>query len=62
MAGSNKGAVSLSGSAVHVVRAAKPVSLRAAASGAGCLIWSTLPGKKMHFYYFFLKIFDYLRG
>merc|ERR1719391_465687 len=38
----NKGAVSSSGSTVHVVRAAEPVGLRAAASGAGGLIRSTL--------------------
>jgi hypothetical protein len=42
VAGSNKGAVSSSGSTVHVVRAAEPVGLRAAASRAGCLIRSTL--------------------
>merc|ERR1719327_1610633 len=38
----NKGAVSSSGSTVHVVRAAEPVGLRAAASWAGGLIRSTL--------------------
>merc|ERR1719175_542431 len=39
----DKGAVSSGGSTVHVVRAAEPVGLRAAASGAGGLIRSTLP-------------------
>merc|ERR1712072_1021867 len=39
----NKGTVSSSGSTVHVVRAAEPVGLRAAASWAGGLIRSTLP-------------------
>merc|ERR1711890_137686 len=39
----NKGAVSSSGSTVHVVRAAEPVGLRAAASGAFGLIRSALP-------------------
>merc|ERR1719210_1147818 len=39
----NEGAVSSSGSTVHVVRAAEPVGLRAAASGACSLIRSALP-------------------
>merc|ERR1712209_196368 len=39
----NEGTVSSSGSTVHVVGAAEPVGLRAAASGAGGLIRSTLP-------------------
>merc|ERR1711902_246332 len=39
----NKGTVSSCGSTIHVVRAAEPVGLRAAASGAGGLIRSTLP-------------------
>merc|ERR1719458_2077822 len=39
----DKGAVSSGGSTVHVVRAAEPVGLRAAASGAGGLIRSALP-------------------
>merc|ERR1719346_572486 len=39
----NEGVVSSGGSTVHVVRAAEPVGLRAAASGAGGLIRSTLP-------------------
>merc|ERR1719403_728810 len=39
----NKGTVGSSGSTVHVVGAAEPVGLRAAASGAGGLIRSTLP-------------------
>merc|ERR1719204_435256 len=39
----NEGTVGSSGSTVHVVRAAEPVGLRAAASGAGGLIRSTLP-------------------
>merc|ERR1712113_571143 len=39
----NKGTVSSSGSTVHVVGAAEPVGLRAAASWAGGLIRSTLP-------------------
>merc|ERR1712113_553617 len=40
---SSEGAVSSSGSTVHVVRAAEPVGLRAAASGARGLIRSKLP-------------------
>ena len=41
----NKRAVSSGGSAVHVVRAAEPVGLRAAASRAGSLIRTALPEK-----------------
>ena len=43
IANSFEGTVSSSGSTVHVVRAAEPVGLRAAASWAGGLIRSTLP-------------------
>ena len=45
VAGSNKWAVSSRGSTVHVVRAAEPVGLRAAASRAGSLIRTALPEK-----------------
>ena len=38
----NKWAVSSRGSTIHVVRTAEPVGLRAAASGAGSLIRTTL--------------------
>ena len=45
VAGSNNWTVSSGGSAVHVVRAAEPVGLRAAASRAGSLIRTALPEK-----------------
>merc|ERR1712223_2241898 len=46
----NEGTVSSSRSTVHVVRAAEPVGLRAAASGAGGLIRSTLTVIELHFH------------
>ena len=49
IANSFEGAVSSSGSTVHVVRAAEPVGLRAAASRAWGLIRTTLTVIKLHF-------------